>query len=108
MGIHEAEMRELLAKGIVPIEQCFQKREWAPGKRFPKGFFMGPGAKDGLWNDARGVQGWAEVNHNIAGQCIGGINDIKPAAQIVNDMIATLITSLQQMGKLGSQVPSRL
>mmetsp|Transcript_55169 Transcript_55169/g.118524 ORF Transcript_55169/g.118524 Transcript_55169/m.118524 type:complete len:381 (-) Transcript_55169:51-1193(-) len=105
---NEAEMRELLAKGIVPIETMFQKREWAPGKRFPKGFFMGPGPKDGLWNDVRAVKTQTEVDHNIAGQCIGGISEVKPVAAIVEDMIGGLVATLQQMGSLGSQWPSRL
>eukprot|EP00747_Dinoflagellata_sp_TGD_P220419 gnl/TRDRNA2_/TRDRNA2_92414_c0_seq1.p1 gnl/TRDRNA2_/TRDRNA2_92414_c0~~gnl/TRDRNA2_/TRDRNA2_92414_c0_seq1.p1 ORF type:complete len:398 (-),score=68.38 gnl/TRDRNA2_/TRDRNA2_92414_c0_seq1:83-1225(-) len=105
---HEAEMREMLAKGIVPIEAMFQKREWAPGKRFPKGIFMGPGAKDGFWNDVRSVNTWTEVDHNIAGQCVGGIHEIKPAAAIVEDMITSLVTTLQQIGQSGSQWPSRL
>merc|ERR1711953_1640186 len=101
-------MRELLAKGIVPIEKMWEKREWAPGKKFPKGYFNGPGAKEGFWNDVRGWKKWTEVDNNIAGQCIGGINDIKPAETIVEDLINKLITTLQHMGQVGSQWPSRL
>lgn len=105
---HEAEMRELLAKGTVPIEKMWEKREWKPGERFPKGYFNGPAAKDGMWNDVRDVKTWTPVDNNIAGQCIGGIGDIKPAAEIVEDMISSLVTTLQQMGQVGSQWPSRL
>lgn len=105
---NEAEMRELLAKGIVPVEKMFEKKEWAPGQSFPKDVFFGPAATNGYWNDVRGVKTWTEVDHNIAGQSIGGITEIKPAGVLVEEMISSLVTTLQHMGQIGSQWPSRL
>jgi|EP01046_Picozoa_sp_COSAG06_P025546 hypothetical protein len=41
-----------------------------------------------------------------AGQAIGAINDVPPAAALVKSMMEELVAALQLMGKIGSQVPS--
>jgi len=107
---NEVEMRQLLAKGVVPIAHMQQKGEWAPGKAVPRNLFSGPpAAKGGFWNDVREkYKDWRDVDLTQAGQCIGGIREVKPAAAVVADVMADLITSLQKMGTVGNQVPSRL
>ena len=35
----------------------------------------------------------------------GAINEIKPAAEIVEDMVGELISTLHMLGNVGAQVP---
>uniref|UniRef100_A0A7S1WGJ3 Nitronate monooxygenase domain-containing protein n=1 Tax=Alexandrium catenella TaxID=2925 RepID=A0A7S1WGJ3_ALECA len=107
---NEAQLRELLAKGVVPIGYMHEKGEWAPGKPVPRNLFGGPAAKKGgFWNDVREkFKDWRDIDLTQAGQCVGGIHEVKPAAAIVEDVMAGLIASLQKMGQIGGQVPSRL
>mmetsp|Transcript_2409 Transcript_2409/g.5583 ORF Transcript_2409/g.5583 Transcript_2409/m.5583 type:complete len:385 (+) Transcript_2409:48-1202(+) len=105
----EQEMRQLLERGVVPIEKMFRDGEWAPGKKIPRDLFSGPQAKKGFWNDVREkYKDWRDIDLVQAGQTIGGINEVKPAAEIVKESMALLISTLLQMGTIGQQLPSRL
>lgn len=105
----EGEMRELLKKGVVPIVSMHKKKEWAPGKPMPRDLFVGPQPTKGHWNDVRDkYRQWRDIDLTQAGQCAGAIKSVKPAAEIVEDCMAELILTLQQLGKVGGQVPSRL
>ena len=62
---------------------------------------------DGFWNDVREDEMWNEDSDCAqAGQAIGAITDVPPAAALVKSMMEELVVALQMMGKMGEQVPS--
>ena len=108
----EAEMRELLGKGIEPIQQAMRD-----GKINPKTYFGGPLSRhgqgigkrpeEGFWNDVRDDEMWNEDSDCAqVGQAIGGITSIPPAAALVKSMMEELASCLQSLGRMGSQVPN--
>ena len=50
-----------------------------------------------MWNE--------DVDCAQAGQAVGGINSVLPAAALVKSMMEELATCLQKLGKFGNQVP---
>ena len=54
----------------------------------------------------------AEFNPDIdvtqAGQAIGAIDEIKPAAELVVEIMGSLIKTLHTLGNVGAQVPQEL
>merc|ERR1712151_647436 len=114
---HETEMREMLAKGVVPVSTFFQSGEYAPGKKMPKGYFggpfpkKGPDGKPGYWRDVRKLNDkfpWNPENLVQCGQSTGALHEVKPAAEIVEELLGTMISTLQNLGKVGEQGQSRL
>jgi len=111
---NEGEMREMLNKGVVPIGKLLKDGEYAPGQKLPKDHFGGPPpTKDGYWNDVRkgypaAGSPWKDVDLAQAGQAVGALSEVKPAAEIVKELLGGLIETLQQMGKVGGQAQSRL
>lgn len=49
-----------------------------------------------------------EIDLTQAGQCIGGIDEIKHAADLVDELMEELIGTLHGMGNVGAQVPQEL
>ena len=107
----ESKMRSLLAKGVIPIQQAMKE-----GEVDPKTYFGGPLSRHGqgigkrpepgFWNDVRDDKMWNEdVDCAQAGQAVGGINSVLPAAALVKSMMEELATCLQKLGKFGNQVP---
>ena len=58
---------------------------------------------DGFWNDVREDTMWnPDSDVSQAGQAIGAINDVPPAAFLVKTMMEELVATLQGMGKVRS------
>ena len=136
-------MREMLAKGIVPINGardrsfcarllslgwvlkslpplCGVAEMMKNGEVDPKTHFGGPLSRhsqgigtaphaadgkpvDGFWNDVREDTMWnPDSDVSQAGQAIGAINDVPPAAFLVKTMMEELVATLQGMGKVRS------
>eukprot|EP00935_MAST-01C_sp_MAST-1C-sp1_P001829 g1829.t1 len=108
----EAEMRDLLAKGVVPINQMMKDGDvdhrtyfGGPLSRHDQG--IGTRPEPGFWNDVRDDDKWnTDIDCAQAGQAIGAINSVPPAAALVKSMMEELVETLQSMGKLGNQVAS--
>jgi len=106
----EAEMRHLLSTGVVPIQQMMQDgtvdhRTFFGGPLSRHGQGIGTRPEPGFWNDVREDNLWNEdVDCAQAGQAIGAINEVPPAAALVKSMMEELVTTLQSMGKMGNQV----
>ena len=88
----------------------------ADGKLDPKKFFGGPLSRHaqgigkrpekGYWNDVREDKLWQDdIDCAQAGQAVGAIHSIPPAAALMKSMMEELVVALQLLGKLGSQVP---
>lgn len=106
---NEGEMRELLNKGVVPIGPFIKSGgEYAPGKKIPRDYFGGPNpTKEGYWNDVRKrSEPWKDVDTAAAGQAVGALSEVKPAKEIVAELLSGLIATLQQMGSVGGQAPA--
>lgn len=100
------EMKDLLSKGVIPLRHMRKTGEWAEGKKLPKDFFMGPPpTKEGYWNDIREYsKPWhRETDVAQAGQAVGGIKEIKPAAVITQELMEGLIGTLLDLKTLVSQ-----
>ena len=63
---------------------------------------------DGFWNDVREDTMWnPDSDVSQAGQAIGAINDVPPAAFLVKTMMEELVATLQGMGKVRSLPPTQ-
>ena len=63
---------------------------------------------DGFWNDVREDTMWnPDSDVSQAGQAIGAINDVPPAAFLVKTMMEELVATLQGMGKVRSLPPQQ-
>jgi len=76
------EIKELSEKGIVPIQNEIDKFE----KKVKSGEVQMPSAKEMM-----------ERRPWLMGQCAGAISDIKPAKQIVDEMVAEAIAHLSRV-----------
>lgn len=70
----------------------------------------GPDGKPGYWNDVRdgypkAGAPWKDIDLVQVGQAVGAMNEVKPAAEIVKELLAGLITTMQKMGQIGAQAP---
>jgi NAD(P)H-dependent flavin oxidoreductase YrpB (nitropropane dioxygenase family) len=99
------ERKALLAKGVVPVYKLVNDGEWAPGKPLPRRAFFGPPPIDGHWNDVRNkYDDWdSDFDLTQAGQCVGAIDHVAPAADIVQEMMLSLVETLQGHAELVSQ-----
>ena len=68
-----------------------------------------PATPEGFWNDIRdrdsSVEWDPDVDLTQAGQCIGAIDEIKHAADLVEELMDELIGTLHTLGNVGAQVP---
>lgn len=106
---HVLEMKEMLQNGIIPYSAMLKKGEWAAGRKLPRDTFMGPKIpKNGYWNDIReDDRPWnEETDVAQAGQAVGGITEIKPAAVITTELMETLLFTLRNLKKLVAQAES--
>mmetsp|Transcript_47721 Transcript_47721/g.79178 ORF Transcript_47721/g.79178 Transcript_47721/m.79178 type:complete len:365 (-) Transcript_47721:118-1212(-) len=78
----KAEMKELLSQGVIPYTSDFNM---STGKR-----------KDGQFANAYAPEELEEVTPYLSGQVAGVINDIKPAKEIVEEMMSVAIETLQK------------
>jgi len=104
----EVEMRELMKKGKVP---CMQDLE--DGK-IDFNIFIGPttrrwagigkNTEEGEWNDIREDLEWnVDRDQSQAGQAVGAIESVVPAALLVKEMMQELVKAMHILGRIGSQ-----
>ena len=81
------ELKKLLAEGVVPIERDTQSGV-VPSNKRPK-----PG--DGTWKEKRQTKIDPTYGSMLVGQAVGGIKDILPAKQILEEMMSEAMEVLQ-------------
>jgi NAD(P)H-dependent flavin oxidoreductase YrpB (nitropropane dioxygenase family) len=87
----QKEMKDLQAKGIIPYTKDVEERQAKGGEITPEEVKM-----------------MMENRPLLMGQCAGAIKDIKPAAQIINEMITDAISSLRASTALITPIRSRM
>ena len=93
------ELDKLLAKGIVVAEKSVKDKSGAPYEaRLRMRAALGDKkVRTGSWQDIRSVQD-PKADFNVAfGQAAGAIHEIKPAAEIVEELMNGLMNSFKQV-----------
>eukprot|EP01083_Nonionella_stella_P012222 34679_1 len=80
----QAEMKELLAQGVIPYTSDFNL---STGKRKER---------SGQYAASYAPESGEDIMPHLAGQVVGCIHDIKPAKDIVEEMMALAIKTIQQ------------
>jgi NAD(P)H-dependent flavin oxidoreductase YrpB (nitropropane dioxygenase family) len=109
----EGEMRDLLASGIIPISQIIKDGEadaktWfgGPLSRHQQG--IGKRPEEGFWNDVRDDPRWNDdTDCAQAGQAVGAITSVPPAAMLVKSMMEELVSALQVKNSLTKSTRGR-
>lgn len=83
------EIRELISKGIIPVNHDLEQLS-AKGGEVPSGVDM------------------TEARPLLMGQCAGAVHDIKPAKEIIEEMVNDAITTLRAATGSITRLPARL
>ena len=100
----ESEIRDLLSKGIVPFYQDHEKgiilsEQMGPLAKRIAG--IGKNTKEGQWNDITDDKTWnKDKDQALMGQCVGAVDSIIPAAQIVKNLMQECVKASQGLTTL--------